>query len=248
MDADLRPHGPASSPRTCVLPTGLRPAALGAGAAAVVSTPLSRQDEGGGRPAAPSWGQRSWAGPFRLRGPDRDPDPIKCGAEALAKDSAGTHLSLLFPGLLPWEASSHPTIIGLLEWRCSVGRHVLSTPGSEPPGASSSLVRPAIRAPWDLPIHSRGLLLPSLQPGPLGGAALLRTPGAALPASLGSQVSPQALTVRVRKGVQRRSEPPRGSAPEDASPRHEGCYFCEVHLQNTSVNFLYLFIHSKNLN
>ena len=27
-----------------------------------------------------------------------------------------------------------------------------------------------------------------------------------------------------------------------------GGYFCEVHLQNTSANFLYLFIHSRNLN
>lgn len=121
------------------------------------------------------------------------------------------------------------------------------------PRASSSLARPAIRAPWDLPIRSRGLLLPSLQSGPPGELqsptpCLLRTPGPTLPAALGSQVSPRAPTVRVGKGVQRRSEPPRGLALEDASPRHEGCYFCEVHLQNTSVNFLYLFIHSKNLN
>ena len=144
--------GPASSPQACVLPTGLRPPhgpvsspracapqhrVLAPRRLSAHGSPTRTRE--GGRPAGPSWGQRSWAGPFRLWGSNRDPDPIKCRAEALAKDSVGTHLSFLVPGPLPWEASPHPTIVALLEWRCRVGCHVLSTPGSEPPGP---------RSPW----------------------------------------------------------------------------------------------------
>lgn len=104
------------------------------------------------------------------------------------------------------------------------------TPSPAPQGAPGTLMAPPAAPPQTPPCLG----------GQCAWVAPATAPGASAEAHPACASAP---TANAGRGAQRRA----GRRPGDAPPGHEGRYFCEVHLQHTSVNFLYLFIHSENL-